>query len=351
MTDEIFFTREHHLGLVTLNRPQALNALTLPMILALQHQLQIWQDDRHVHAVVVRAEGTRAFCAGGDVRAIYNLGRDHYQKKMEFFEHEYRLNQFIHDFEKPYIAWMNGITMGGGVGISLHGSHPIASEHFVFAMPETGIGFYPDIGASHLLSRCPGFFGVYLGLTGSRLSAAEAQALGLVKHVMDAARFPAVMALLLDADLSTDAHRRVSDVLRPFSTPIVPASVTELTPFVNACFRHTNMDAIFAALDEGASDWHRATRHILEQKSPLSLKVTLEQLQRAKGLTMRECLQMDHTLTSHFMRDPDFAEGVRALLVDKDNVPHWQPATLSEVTQTMVDAYFETTCRDEATSL
>lgn len=341
MTEEILFSRENHIGLVTLNRPQALNALTLNMITALQHQLNVWQDDTNIHAVIVQSEGGRAFCAGGDVRAIYHHGRENIQQKMEFFGHEYRLNEFIHDFGKPYIALMDGITMGGGVGISLHGSHPVASERFVFAMPETGIGFYPDIGASHILSRCPGYFGIYLGLTGNRLSAVDAQALGLVKHLIPTDKFPDALAALVKADLSKDAHQRVSDVLDQFIMPVSLAPISDLAPVVHSCFQHRDMESILAALENVGDDWCHETLHVLAKKAPLSLKVTLAQLRKAEFMTMAECLQMDYCLTHHFMCAPDFHEGVRALLVDKDNSPHWQPETLEQVTDEMVDVCFE----------
>lgn len=169
MTEEVLFSQEGQLGFITLNRPKALNALTLTMIMALQKQLSIWKEDYSIKAVVVQAVPGNAFCAGGDIRWLYNAGRSKDSEQMQFFWHEYRLNHFIHHFGKPYISLLDGITMGGGVGISLHGSHPVASERFVFAMPETGIGFFPDIGASYLLNRCPGFLGVYLGLTGNKL--------------------------------------------------------------------------------------------------------------------------------------------------------------------------------------
>lgn len=341
MTDEVLFSQKNHIGLIILNRPQALNALTLHMILALQEQLQAWQNDSQIHAVVVCGSGERAFCAGGDVRAIYHHGHENYQQKMDFFGHEYRLNQFIHDFGKPYIALMDGITMGGGVGVSLHGSHPVASEKFQFAMPETGIGFYPDIGASHLLSRCPGHFGVYLGLTGCRLGAADAQALGLVNYIIAGEQFPAVLESLIEADLSVDAHQCVDDILHRFLMPTPTLSVDELAPLVDACFHHTDMESIMAALNESDEDWYQKTRDVLALKAPLSLKVTLEQLNKAKSMTLAECLKMDYCLTSHFMRDPDFNEGVRALLIDKDNHPHWQPDALDKVSYAMVAGYFE----------
>lgn len=337
MTEDVLFTRENHIGLVTLNRVSALNALNFPMILAMQHQLSIWQDDHTIHAVVVRAAGGRAFCAGGDVRAIYHMGRDHHAQKMEFFGHEYRLNQFIHDFPKPYIALMDGITMGGGVGISLHGSHPVASERFVFAMPETGIGFYPDIGASHLLSQSPGQFGIYLGLTGNRLNGIDAQALGLVKHVIPSEKFSDVLVSLVDADLSDDASCRVSQLLDRHTIPASSAEIDAIAPWVNACFQHMDMESIFTDLKH----MHRETHDVLMKKSPLSLRVTLAQLQKAKSMMMAECLQMDYGLTDHFMHGHDFFEGVRALLVDKDNMPRWEPMALSDVTEAMVSAYFE----------
>lgn len=341
MTDEILFTQKNHIGLVTLNRPNALNALTLTMIRELQTQLQAWKSDSDIHAVVICGAGDRAFCAGGDVRAIYHHGRENYQQKMEFFGHEYRLNQFIHDFGKPYIALMDGITMGGGVGVSLHGSHAIASEKFLFAMPETGIGFYPDIGASHLLSRCPGHFGTYLGLTGSRLGAADAQALGLVNYIIAGELFPAVLESLIASDLSIDAHQGVDQILHPFLMSTPKLNVDELAPLVDSCFQYTDMDSILSVLNKSDEDWYRETRRVLALKAPLSLKVTLAQLQKAKSMALSDCLAMDYCLTSHFMRDSDFNEGVRALLIDKDNRPHWQPRTLDEVSGFMVAAYFE----------
>lgn len=340
MTEEVLFTRENHVGLITLNRPSALNALTFTMIVALQTQLQAWQEDSQIHAVVVRSTDERAFCAGGDVRAIYYHGREEHAKTMEFFKAEYALNRYIHAFNKPYIALMNGITMGGGVGISLHGSHPVASERFLFAMPETSIGFYPDIGASHLLSRCPGHFGVYLGLTGRRLGAADAQALGLVKHIIANEQFSDVLSSLINADLSIDAYQRVDTVLSRFLMPSPLINLEDYAPFVDSCFRYTEMTSIMKALSESNDDWHREVRHVLSTKSPLSLKVTLKQLHKATSMTLRECLEMDYCLTSHFMHDPDFYEGVRALLVDKDNKPSWQPKTLDDVTETLVDDYF-----------
>jgi enoyl-CoA hydratase len=341
MTQDILFTCEKHIGVVTLNRPNALNALTLPMLVALQNQLSHWDNDPAIHAIVIKAVEGRAFCAGGDVRFIYQLGSQAYAKSMDFFAVEYRLNHFIHSLKKPYIALMDGITMGGGVGISLHGSHPVATERFRFAMPETSIGFFPDIGASYLLSRCLGHFGMYLGLTGSQLDAADAKALDLVKYVIASEQLSAVMHGLIETDLSTDAHQCVSDLLQPFAQTTQPKCVNAIENKVDAHFGAATMEALMSSLLEDKNDWQQQNYHLLAQKAPLSLKITLEQLQRARSLTLAECLQMDYGLTSHFMRDVDFYEGVRALLIDKDNTPHWRPDTLAHVSVEMMTKYFE----------
>lgn len=336
MTDEVISLVNHHIGVITLNRAKALNALNFPMILALQAQLNEWKNNPDVHAVVVQSAEPRAFCAGGDVRAIYHHGESNYSEKMEFFSREYQLNQYIYDFDKPYIALMNGITMGGGAGISLHGSHPVAATSFQFAMPETGIGFYPDIGSSYFLSRCPGYWGVFLGLTGYRLGAFEAQALGLVRYVVAAEQFPAILNHLITTDLSNNAHQIVNEILQSYGQSNGSLDLSERSAMIDSCFQYTTIEAILSALKEAGSEWYDD----LLNKAPLSLKVTLAQLRQAKSMPLAKCLAMDYCLTSHFMRAPDFDEGVRALLIEKDNKPQWQPRTLSEITDTMVNAYF-----------
>lgn len=342
MFDDILFTQEGHLGLITLQREKALNALTLPMIHALQHQLQAWQEDSHVHAVVIKAiAGSKAFCAGGDVRGLYHLGQQDHHEQMQFFWHEYRLNHFIHQFSKPYIALMDGMTMGGGVGISLHGSHPVATEHFIFSMPETGIGFFPDIGSSYLLSQCPGFFGIYLGLTGIQLDAVDALAMGLVKQCIHSDHLQLVLSHLLEADLSHDALSRVETLLTPLAVNTQAAPIMALQKVIDHCFSGADVESIMEALAKGDSAWHRETLQLLLKKSPLSLKVTLAQLKKAKTMSMADCVKMDYCLVVHFMRGHDFYEGVRALLVDKDKSPHWQAHSLADVEPLKVAEYFE----------
>lgn len=338
MAAEVLCTQEGHLGLITLNRPEALNALTLNMILVIQKQLVLWKEDTSIHAVVVRAAPSKAFCAGGDVRWLYQFGQGIHPDQLQFFRHEYQLNHIIQQLGKPYIALMDGMTMGGGVGISLHGSHPVASERFVFAMPETSIGFFPDIGASYLLNRCPGALGTYLGLTGNRLNAVESLQAGLVRYLIPSEQLSEIVDGLQDMDLRIDAETRVHRYLQSYARSAEPIAAH---PLMDNCFSKSTVEAILACLKASESVWAQEAVASLEQKAPLSLKITLAQLQKAQGLSLADCLKMDYTLVQHFMQEGDFYEGVRALLIDKDKNPHWSPARLELVSEQMVECYFE----------
>lgn len=340
MPQDIIFSRQKHIGIIHLNRPSALNALTLSMTIALQNQLIKWQHDDMIHAVVIKAEG-KVFCAGGDVRELYAAKQANKSQQQEFFRHEYRLNHYIHHFSKPYIALMDGITMGGGVGVSVHGSFPVASESFIFAMPETTIGFFPDIGASYLLSRCPNALGIYLGLTSARLGLADSHALQLVKYFIPAQKMLAALESLVNEDLSVQAFARVNACLQQHAMPTPPTLLLQQQEMINACFNFSEVESIFHALAKKEDVWHRETLENLRKKSPLSLKVTLAQMQRAKQMSFADCLKMDFCLANHFLQGADFYEGVRALLIDKDKTPRWQLPTLSEVTNAHVASYFQ----------
>lgn len=331
-----------HLGLITLARPGALNALTLPMIQAIGRQLMAWKTDDSIHAVVIRGEGEKAFCAGGDVRWLYETGRVDYAAVMEFFWHEYRLNHAIYTYPKPYIALMQGLTMGGGVGISLHGSYPVASETFTFAMPETGIGFFPDIGASYLLTRLPGAVGRYLGLTGESLHAADALAMGLVKQIIPQGCFSDFIQALTDAELSRQPLACIQACAAEFALDCREGVLNQpVLETLQACFSEESIETIIARLQiQTSTAWGARVAALLLKKSPLALKVTLAQLQRAQTMPMAGCLAMDYRLVSHFMQGHDFYEGVRALLIDKDKSPRWQPRSLSAVSLSQVELYF-----------
>lgn len=331
---------QDHLGIMLLQRPKALHALTLPMIDTMTTHLLQWQQDPNIHAVVIQAEPSKAFCAGGDIRQIYDL-RGEFSQQLNFFEREYRLNHLIHEFPKPYIALMDGITMGGGVGIALHGSHPVAGEHFTFAMPETGIGFFPDIGASHILAQCPGQYGFYLGLSGDQISMKDALALNLISALVPAEKFPQLIETLLHTDLSQDAHAKVTKCIEKFSQEVGASTLLKKQEGVDTCFVADSMERIVERLSQRKEVWYQELLERLLAKSPLSLKVTLQQLRFAKTKNMAACLEMDGRLVRHFLQDQNFYEGVRAAIVDKDKRPCWQPMTLAEVTPMMVNRYFE----------
>ncbi len=340
VTADVLFSVEKQVAFITLNRPKALNALNFSMIQALYQQLLEWQQDDDIHAVVIQAAEGKAFCAGGDIKWLYETGKNDVALALSFFEQEYRLNQLIHNYPKPYVAIMDGMTMGGGVGVSLHGSHPIATSQFVFAMPETAIGFFPDIGASYLLARCPDDTGIYLGLTGQRLNAEEAFELGLVKQVVQTSDVPLLLQALVAADLSQNSAQKVTACLEAFTRPSIPSPIHPYRSMINQCFQYTSMSQIVHALQQVDDDWSNKTQNELKKRSPLSLCVTLEQLQRAKALPLDACLAMDMTLVKHFMRGHDFYEGVRALLIDKDQAPKWQPAELNSMMDHMTNGYF-----------
>jgi enoyl-CoA hydratase len=342
-TDEILLGRKGGLATLTINRPQALNALTLDNYRRIDPALQAWAADRSVHAVVVRGAGDRAFCAGGDVRAVYEAGRGISggpDLPAVFFREEYELIRRIHHFPKPYIAIIDGITMGGGAGISVNGACRIATERTLLAMPETGIGLFPDVGATRFLNRCPGHVGRYLGLTGARVNAADALYCRFATHVV---KRDSVEALLEEVSRE---HTSTEDCLRRFAIDPGPAPLEELRPAIDRCFARDSAEAILDALalesaGGGAeAGWAEETRAGLLTKSPTSLKITLRQLTIGRDYDLDAALALEYRLTQHCMAGHDFYEGVRAMLIDRDRNPQWRPATLAEVTDGMLDAHF-----------
>lgn len=334
MSSDLIFSVEQHLGLVTLNRPQALHALTHDMIRSLYAQLHAWATDSDIHAVIIRAGEGRAFCAGGDVRGLYESGLKNREAPLHFFRDEYRLNHFIAHYPKPYVPLVHGFTFGGGVGISLHSSYAVASEDFVFSMPETTIGFFPDVGASHILSQCQDGYGIYLGLTGARLNAKEALALKLIRAIVPLTQFDALIHSLLKADLTQHPEAQIERCIQMHQ---LHCDVElEHAQEIKHCFEAASMTQIKTMLAHTQTVWAETTLQQLQQKSPTSLAVTLEQLKRARMCSLDECLNMDYALTYHFMQHQDFFEGVRALLIDKDKNPRWAEAP----NQKEVEAYF-----------
>ncbi len=337
---DILFDRQGVAGLVILNRPQALNAVNLGMVRALAAKLAEWQDDAAVTRVVVTARGGRAFSAGGDLRGLYDLGRaERYDEALTFFREEYILNALIKHYRKPYVSLIDGIVMGGGAGISVHGSHRVAGDRFAFAMPEVGIGFFPDIGATWFLTRMPGELGTYCALTGERLNAADGWAAGMATHRVASERF-AELAEALCSNVPVDA------VLAAFAQPGGEGAVAALRPAIDSLFTGDRVEGILAALDGVAAtqaahaDFARRTAAAIRTKSPLSLKITLRQIRLGKTCDFDQCMRTEFRIVTRVVRGHDLYEGIRAVIVDKDQAPRWQPATLEAVDVGEVERHF-----------
>jgi enoyl-CoA hydratase len=332
VSQELLVERRGGAAIVTFNRPKALNALTLAMFRRLAPLLAAWDDDPAVACVIVRGAGGKAFCAGGDVRAIAEggpgLGGPDDLKRV-FFRDEYRVIRQVHRLRKPYVALQNGITMGGGAGISINGRYRVATDNTMFAMPETGIGLFPDVGATRFLARCPGRVGLFLALTGHRIKAADMVWCELATHYVPHDRLEALTEALADG-------APVEATLRQYARDPGPAPLAAEAAAIDRCFAPDTVEGILAALDAERPEWAA----ILRRMSPTSLKITQRQLRVGGNLGLEEALALEYRMTQHCMESHDFFEGVRALLVDKDQNPRWRPATLEAVTRYEVDRYF-----------
>lgn len=333
--------RDGNLGLITLTRQNVLNALNHAMFLALYNQLAEWENANHIKAVVIRAAEGRAFCAGGDIRSAYEQKKAGDTNLSLFFRDEYRMNQIIHQYSKPYIALLDGITMGGGVGISIHASHRVATDRLMFAMPETGIGFYPDVGTTYVLSRLPHYMGFYIGLTGARLSAQDCFAVTAVDELVKETAFPDIIFALADESFNSHPKETVTSVLQKFSLPAGESMLWQHRSVIEKCFAKKTVEEIIHALLDEKNDWCHATAAELKTKSPTSLKVTLRALQEAVNLDFEECMTIEYRLTCHFLESHEFFEGIRAAVIDKDRQPKWQPAKLEEVSMQSVKKFFD----------
>lgn len=316
--------RDGRVGRILLGRPQALNALDLSMIRGLTSALRAWQDEPEIHAVVVEGAGGRAFCAGGDIRAIRAAAIAGDTEAVEaFFAEEYALNRLIAEYPKPYIALIDGICMGGGIGVSVHGTARVATEAALFAMPETGIGFFPDIGASYVLPRLPGAIGYYLGLTGARLTGADAVHAGLATHFVPRATLPA---------LSEALARDGVAVLAGFAAPLPENGLAPHRPVIDRCFGAPSVGEILDRLAAEPDAWARGAEAALWTASPSSLLWSFALLRRGAHRTLPAALAAELALTRRVTRHPDFQEGVRAMVVDKDRTPRWTPDRLEALT-------------------
>lgn len=331
--DQIRFERHGKAGIVTLTRPGALNALTHQMVKALSAALTAWETDDAVQVVMIKGEG-RAFCAGGDIVDAYKAWKAG-GRLAQFFADEYRLNLQIDRFKKPYVSLIDGICMGGGMGISMHGSHRVATENAVFAMPEVGIGFFPDVGGTYVLPNLGGSFGIWLGLTGNKIGHGDALWSGISTHTVSAAYLPALVEEIAEsADPGTE--------LREFFKAAPRKTSADALQSIARHFSRDSLQSVIASLERAApaDEFAAAALATIRTRSPTSLHVTFRAMAAGSTISMAECMKMEFRILSRMLEGPDFYEGVRATLVEKGTAPRWRPARIEDVDQADIDTFF-----------
>lgn len=345
-SDEVRTEIRGGLGIITLNRPQALNALTIDMIRQILGILNLWEHDENVRAVFFTSAGERAFCSGGDIKNFYRVGMNYRRGSISlkvaamFFAEEYSLDWRIFHYPKPTIAFMNGITMGGGFGIAGNCKHRIATEKTVFAMPEVGIGFFPDVGSAYHLLRAPGHLGRYLALTGASIGGGAMTAAGLADYFMLSANSENLITALGGAG---DMKSAITALATAPSVPPDERASGKNLERIAAAFAHTDVAAVRKALAEDGSPFALETLAQIESRSPISIMIAAEHLRRAQGETFDAVIARDFILTQRFLERTDFYEGIRAAVIDKDRNPEWRPASLEEVNMQEIAFYFEPT--------
>ncbi|KQV04496.1 MULTISPECIES: enoyl-CoA hydratase/isomerase family protein [unclassified Kitasatospora] len=333
MTTDVVLEQVGRLGRITLDRPRALNALTHGMLLAIEAQLTVWATDDSVAAVLLTGAGERGLCAGADIRALHDDAKLGGADARQFFRDEYRLNHLISRYPKPYVAVMDGITMGGGVGLSAHGGVRVVTERSTVAMPETRIGLMPDVGGSRLLAHAPGELGTHLGLTAAAMGPGDALLCGFADHFVPVAALADFTAALTGS--------APAEALARYATEAPEAALGGEREWIDACYAADTVEEILARLDAAGITAAKEAAEQIRAKSPTSLKVTLAALRRARThRTLAETLDQEFRISCAALDAPDLVEGIRAQVVDKDRNPHWSPATLAEVTDRQVAAFF-----------
>lgn len=331
--DQIRFERHGKAGIVTLTRPNALNALTHQMVKALSSALAAWEPDPGVQVVILKADG-RAFCAGGDIMDVYKA-RQEGRRLAEFFADEYRLNAQIDRFRKPYVSLIDGICMGGGMGISVHGSHRVMTENAVFAMPEVGIGFFPDVGGSYVLPNLGGSFGMYLGLTGNKIGHGDALWSGVATHTVQAGYLPALVEEIAE---SGDPGSELREFFKAAPRKTDAAALHSIARH----FSQNSLQGIVASLEQAPSDdgFAAETLATMRRRSPTSLHVTFRAIDKGSTMSMAECMKMEFRILNRMLESHDLYEGIRCALVDKGAPPRWQPEGIEDVRAGDIDVYF-----------
>lgn len=343
MTNSVLTKVEGGVGYLTLNRPDALHALNLEMCETIHAALRVWAQDPSVEIVMIdHADGTRGFCAGGDIAMLRDSGMSDGRKARAFFEEEYRMNAAIKAFPKPYLALIDGVTMGGGVGLSVHGSYRVATERTLFAMPETGIGLFPDVGGGWFLPRLRGELGTWLALTGARLRGANVAAAGIATHFLPSELIPNLKVQIAEADFSAGAAEMLGEILGRLTHAAPAGSFEAHMADIDACFGFDTAEAIVAALNANGSEWAAKQSETIASKSPETVKVALRQVRDGAACeTFEDNMRMEYRIGWRKVQSADFLEGVRAVIIDKDHAPKWRPDTLEGVSVADVARYFE----------
>jgi len=337
---EVLFEQRGVLGIITLNRPKALNALNQTMVHAIHSKMEEWAIDDSVEAVLMVSAGDKAFCAGGDILWLRNNGLEDRPTALTFFWDEYRLNRYIKNYPKPYIAFIDGITMGGGCGLSVHGDFRVATERTTYAMPETGIGLFPDVGGSYFMPRCPGETGMYSALTGERLRPADAVYLGIATSYTPSDKIDALTKALSESRLSNKDN--INSILYDFNENPGESEVELLRGQIDVVFREDSVESILETLKLNGSNWALKSHERLVTKSPSSVKVTFREMREGAKADFDDCMRMEYRIVTRVISGRDFYEGVRAVIVDKDNAPQWNPGSFAAVGEADVDEYFVT---------
>ena len=340
MSGDVIARREGAAGIVRLNRPKALNALTVEMVRDIVSALDSFEPDPGVSLVLLEGAGERGLCAGGDIRGLYESAKARGDLGAVFWREEYILNARISEFPKPYVSYMDGLVMGGGVGLSAHGAHRIVTEKTKIGMPEAGLGFFPDVGGTWLLSRAPGEIGTYLALTGLTIGGADAIYAGAADTLIATGDWPALRDALANAPLQATS-KDVRAILARFAAVDIDAPLARHREQIDRAFAHDTVEAIVTALEQDGSEFAQATLKALSEKSPTALKVTLELLRRARSSkSLKECLIREYNSALAVFDSSEFIEGVRAAIIDKDRQPKWAPQLIEAVTPDIVARYF-----------
>lgn len=334
--------KENGVASLTLNRPKALNSLSYEMISIISEKLTKWQTDEEVKLIVLKGEGAKGFCAGGDIKTLYEAQSSEiaFERACHFFELEYMLDLFIYEYKKPIIALTDGIVMGGGVGLSNGTSHRIVTERTKWAMPEMNIGFFPDVGAAYFLNKAPGHVGAYLALTGSVITGADVMFIQAGDDYMNSEELSEFLKELEEtewSDVESQLHHHIKKYAK---TPAESSQLQKLEEQINTHFRYDTVEEIVSSLEKDSGEFAISTLNTLMSKSPVSLKVALKQLRDGKEKTVRECFETDYVLALNFLKHCDFYEGIRSVLIDKDRDPQYRYKKLDEVSDQLVNQFF-----------